>query len=95
MAFPISTIKVCGCTEHFGIDVETMDIDVDSVWMRARNVIAVNSANSAEMVFREMGAECVGLNMFLTRCELKVFSGYNEVPKTFLSANATVALQGF
>ena len=38
------------------------------------------------MVFREMGAERVGLNMFLPRCELKVFSRYNEVPKTFLSA---------
>ena len=94
MTFPISTIKEGGRTEDCRIDVETMDIDVHSIGMRTRNVIAVDATDSTEVVFREVGSESIGSYRVVSGHELEVLSWDNEMPKSFFGADTTVAFQG-
>ena len=69
--FPMSAIKLNQPNVVWKF-IQTVHIDINSIWIRARNIERFNTTSSAEIVLSDTAIPSVSLEDFISRnqCEL-------------------------
>src|SRR5271165_5709381 len=71
--------------------VETTDVDVDLIRIRARHVKGVNAAGRAECVLRRAGIESIDSQRVAAAFKLELLRRHDQMQKTLFGADRAVA----
>jgi hypothetical protein len=93
MLFPILSIKRLDGVLHIIRRIETPEIDAKSIWVGSGYIKRLYTANLAEMMLRNTGAECIGGEACPASQQTKFFRWNDQVKKSRLAANRAIALR--
>lgn len=69
--FPVPTIEIDD-GHVLGNLMQAVDVDIDTVWIRARDIERFDTAGFAEFVLGNAAVECVGLERLFTFKQFEV-----------------------
>ncbi len=88
---PVAPVKLNDLQlQAFGI--QAVGIDVDTVWIRARNIERLDTADPAESMLRNTGVKSIGDKAVLTAEQAESGGWHNQVQIPAHAADGTVAV---
>lgn len=89
---PVRAVKRRYLQRQDSFGLQAVSIDADASWVGARYIERFNAAMPAEIVLRNVGVECVSLQVIFAGNETKSLLWHHQVQVARLAANAAITL---